>query len=702
MAKTDTHDTDTHIHHLWQRLTSELARVLDAHGVCAAIAYEIAVVTQTDTVVVLSRPTDDYFDVWLCDAVGNLQQKRWEGKQHALRKLIDGPEPVAQRKFEQSAKDLVHSDLWLLAKDNILFLPLPYPPRPASDAPAGGLTLLDPPPDSLLNDDNIASLGLLLTAFLERAFLRQETDRQRVEFETVYDLTYSMTSSLRLEAIFSQLTDPVRRTLNVETISVGLVNHETGEIEFVDSLLGPLFNDVPAIRLQPGQGIAGKVAETGKPLIINDVYKDERFSPKADHASGFKTHSILCVPLTVEQRVIGVFEAINKRHGNFNAEDLRLCQAIIGPLAAAIENARLHEDVVAEKRRQETIFASMSEGALTVSAGGLITAANDSLLTLLGHKSPDAIVGRPAAEVIEIHAKESFPEFTQLVLNAHDEKPEIAANLVQENDDYVAVHISGAPIHDDEGNVNEMIFVFTDLRQIREVEHMRDDFFHNIVHELRTPLATILMYARLLREGKAQGDKEKEDRFLGVIERESDRLQQMVRQMLQLAKLEAREFQRSAEEINLNHIFDEILPPLAERAVQKGLTFTQRIPPDLPRVNGNGEMIYSVFKNLVDNAVKFTLSGSVRVEATVDDGMVEVLIQDEGIGIPRQAQPNLFKRFYRAQSAVERGIAGTGLGLYMVKEAVERHQGTIEVHSEEDEGASFTVRLPCEPTYRPS
>ncbi|MFW6097371.1 MAG: ATP-binding protein [Chloroflexota bacterium] len=699
MAQSDTRQRNTHIHHLWERLTNELAHVLDAHGVCAAMAYEIAVVTQTDTVMALSGPTDAYFDVWICDAVGNLQQKRWEGKQHALRKLIDGGEPVAQRKFEQSAKDLVHSDLWLLAKDRLLFLPLPYPSRPASDAPAGGLTLIDPSDDSLLNGDNITSLGLFLTTFLERAFLRQETDRQRVEFETVYDLTYSMTSSLRLEAIFSQLTDPVRRTLNVETISVGLVNHETGEIEFVDSLMGPLFNDLPPVRLQPGQGIAGKVAETGEPLIVNDVYKDERFSPRTDHASGFKTHSILCVPLTVEQRVIGILEAINKRHGNFDAEDLRLCQAIIGPLAAAIENARLHEDVVAEKRRQETIFASMSEGALTVSAGGLITAANDSLLTLLGHTSADVIVGRPAEEAIEIHAKESFSDFIQLVLNAQTEKPEIAANLAQENGEYVPVHISGAPILDDEGNVNEMIFVFTDLRQIREVERMRDDFFHNIVHELRTPLATILMYARLLREGKAQGDKEKEDRFLGVIERESDRLQQMVRQMLQLAKLEAREIQRSAEEIDLNLLFDEILPPLAERAVQKGLTFTQRIPSDLPPVNGNGEMIYSVFKNLVDNAVKFTLSGSVLVEAAVVDGMIEVLVQDEGIGIPGQAQPNLFKRFYRAQSAVERGIAGTGLGLYMVKEAIERHKGTIDVHSVEDEGTSFTVRLPCEPTY---
>ena len=668
--------------------------MLDAHGVCAAAAYEISVFTAVDTVVVLNGPADAYFDVWICEGKGPLQQKRWEGKQRSLHALIDGGEAVFQQKYDLPASVLVNSDLWLLAKDSVLFLPLPYPGRPDAGTPAGGLCLLDPPDDCLLDLTNITSLGMFLSTFLERAFLRQETDRQRVEFETVYDLAYSLTASLRLETIFIQLTDPVRRTLNVETISVGLRDQVTGEIAFVDMLMGPMFRDLPAIRLKRGQGIAGRVAESGEPLIVNDVYKDERFSQQSDNASGFRTHSILCVPLKVEQRVVGVLEAINKRHGTFNKDDLRLLQAITGPLAAAIENARLHEDVLAEKRRQETIFASMSEGALTVSAAGLITAANESLLTLMARESANDMLGRPANEVIEIHASEDFARFMQHVLGTHNEKPEIAANLLQNDGGYVPVHISGASIHDDEGNVNEMIFVFTDLRQIREVERMRDDFFHNIVHELRTPLATILMYARLLREGKAQDDQAKEDRFLGVIERESDRLQQMVRQMLQLAKLEAREIQRSAGEINLNRLFEEVLPPLAERAVQKGLTFTHRIPADLPSVMGNEEMIYSIFKNLVDNAVKFTLSGTVRVEAAAVDGMVEVVVQDEGIGIPAQAQPNLFKRFYRAQTAVERGIAGTGLGLYMVKEAVEKHRGAIEVTSVEGEGTCFTVRLP--------
>jgi len=456
-----------------------------------------------------------------------------------------------------------------------------------------------------------------------------------------------------------------------------------------------MFADLPPIRLRSGQGIAGQVAQTGEPLIVNNVYRDQRFYAGIDQNSGFRTHSILCVPLKVEQRVIGVLEAINKRIGNFHESDLRLLQAIASPLAAAIENARLHGDVLAEKRRVETIFASMSEGLLTVNAEGRVTATNESLLTLLGTEDGDALQGQWAHEVINVETSETLEAFMERVRHATGDFPQIACDLIHPDGQRVPVLISGASIKNEAGELEEMIVTFSDLRQIREVERMRDDFFHNIVHELRTPLATILMYARLLREGKAHGDKAKEDRFLGVIERESDRLQRMVRQMLQLAKLEARELQRSAELVNLNLVFDDILPPLADRAMDKGLTFSQRIPPALPPIVGNEEMIYSVFKNLVENAVKFTMSGMVRVEARVENGTVEVVVRDEGIGVPEAAKPNLFKRFYRAQSAVERGIAGSGLGLYMVKEAVVKHNGTIDVESVEGEGTTFTVRLPA-------
>lgn len=679
------------IHPLWQKLTNELAAIFDAHFVCATVAQEIATHTGLKTVVGMSAMQGRYYDVWICEDNGRLTQTRWDNNKSSFTPLIENGEAQYKDKFNLPPSDLVRSELWQLPKERILATPMPMANKADQLTPPGILCLIDPDDKCSITLNNIKSLITYITVFLDRAFLQQQVHRQHIEFSVVSDISFALTSTLSLQKIYQQLIDPVRRTLIVESISVGLIDQDSGDITFVDSLLGPMFEELPTIRIKKGQGIAGWVAENQNPVIINDVYSDTRFYATVDKDSGFQTNSMVCIPLQVEERTIGVLQAINKKSSDFNEHDLRLLQAIGGPLAAAIENARLHNDVIAEKRRVETILNNMSEGLLTVNHTGVITQANDALLSLLA-QNLDALIGEPANRKIRTRTS-SFDEFMTEVVDIDTENPHLATDIFQDDGESVPVLMSGAPILDEGGDVSEIIFVFSDLGQIREVERMRDDFFHGIIHELRTPLATILMYARLLREGKAQ-DQEKSDRFLGVIERESDRLQKMVRQMLQVAKLEARELQRSSEPIEFNPLFDEMLPPLADIATEKGLSFSQRIERELPPVMGTKDTYYLIFKNLVDNAIKFTLSGTVRIDAYHKDGWIHVIVKDQGIGISKASLPNLFGRFFRAQTAVERGIAGTGLGLYMVKESVEHYGGTIEVDSVEGKGTTFTVLLP--------
>lgn len=680
------------LHSLWQTLAKELLNIFDAHGVCAIVANEVALFTQTTTVVGVSDPQKKYFDVWVCDKDGQIQQTRWNKATASFDSFLTAEQPSTQEKFDRPPAELIRSELWQLPRERITAVPLPAPGHYAPVTPPGILCLVDPTEDTpLAMPENLTALATHITTALDRAFLRQTVDRQDIEFAVVSEISYALTSTLSLQNIYRQLMEPVRRTLNVGSVSVGLIEQPSGDIIFVDMLMGDLFKDLPTIRLKKGQGIAGWVSEHRQPVIINDVYADKRFYSRVDRQSGFQTNNMICTPLQIEDRVIGILQAINKQNGDFNENDLRLLQAIGGPLAAAIENASLHTAVLAEKRRIETIFANMSEGMMTVDADGLITHANDSLLSLL-FRDLSSLLGQKANDMIRLN-NSSLNDFMERIISAEADYPQLATDMSQSGGGTVPVLLSGAPIRDEKGNVTELIFVFSDLSQIREVERLRDDFFHGIIHELRTPLATILMYARLLREGKAQ-QKEKADRFLGVIERESDRLQKMVRQMLEVVKMEASEFQRSNERVNLNELFEEILPPLADRATEKGLTFRQRIASDLEPVLGNLETYHLIFKNLIDNAVKFTLSGTVRVEAFSEYQQIVVQVKDDGIGIPRQALPNLFGRFFRAQTAVERGIAGTGLGLYMVKVAVENYNGTIDVKSTAGKGTTFTVKLP--------
>jgi PAS domain S-box-containing protein len=683
--------TDVSWQRLWLTLTGELTAVFDAHFICATVAAEVAVFSGCTTLVGISDEERQHYDVWIAEADGTILQTKWAAERATFDPILDSFEAARLTKFERPVSELVNSELWLLAEEEILAVPLPLPNENGLTAAPGVLCLLDPGPDGELAVSTLTELSRGLTVYLDRAALRRQVDQQEVEFAVISDISSTLTSTLSMEHVFQELAGTIRRTLQVESLSVGLSEAHTGDIVFASSMMGSQFESMPEIRVRLGQGIAGWVAEHGETVLINDTYADKRFYAGPDRQSGFRTRSMICIPLQVAGETIGVLQAINRRYGKFTNHDLQLLQAIGGPLAAAITNSRLHADVLAEKRRVETIFTSMSDGLLAVSTDGTITRANDALCALL-QVEENELLGRQAAQVVRLLSGNIAGFIAQLSASS-EEGEQTIAELQRDNGRPLPVLISGSPIYDDHGDVRELILTFSDLSQIREVERMREDLFQAIAHELRTPLATILMYARLLREGKAT-DEEKAARFLGVIERESDRLQNMVRRMMQLAKMEATELQRSSEPVALTPILEDLVPPLADLALQKGLTFRKNIEPGLPLILGEPERLEEIIRNLVTNAIKFTPSGTVRLDVGQQDDRVIITVSDQGIGIPRQALPNLFKRFYRAQTAVERGIAGTGLGLYMVKQSVEHYNGTITVTSIENEGTTFIVSFP--------
>jgi two-component system phosphate regulon sensor histidine kinase PhoR len=671
---------------------TDLQEVFDVHFVCATFSRRIAEHTGVRIVLMIPDSDEQIYDVWQSEPTGETAQLRWAVDEANIDPFFNRERAIYLDKLERPAAEIINNRLWLLARQFILGIPLVAGQRPYSIGPMAFLALIDPPDATILSSDQFSELAHLATLYLDRAGLRETVDRRTIEFNVIADISHALSATLNVQKIYQLLTGPIRQMLNVETLSVGLIEPVTGDIMFVDQLLGQRFENIPSVRLKRGQGIAGWVAEHQEAVIINDAYSDNRFFSGVDRRSGFRTRSMICIPLKVEARTIGVAQAINRISGNFTDHDLELLQALGGPLAAAIENANLHADVLAEKRRIETIFSSTAEGLVTVNRDGIITRSNSAFGSLLLAGDND-IVGMPLRELLRVRSGD-VDQYVRQVVQSTGDSIQWVTDIQQKKDQWLPILVSGARVGGEFGNADEAILAISDLTQIREVERMRDDLFHGIVHELRTPLATILMYARLLRDGKVQ-QPAKAERFLGVIERESDRLQRMVRQMLDLARLEAKEMQHSPVPVRLNPIFDEVLPSLADRALQKGLLFQQRIESGLPPVLGSEDAYIMILKNLVDNAIKFTPSGSIRLTAWTEEGNVLIEIEDEGIGIPPTAMNNLFKRFYRTETAVEYGIAGTGLGLYMVKQTLQNYNGKIEVSSQVGKGTTFLVRLPA-------
>lgn len=615
------------------------------------------------------------------------------GEQGFLSQVADLREPLSLSKPWPEGY-YPEDQLLQLAQERLTLVPLPGGGQHRSRPLQGVLCLLDVPPDRLPSEDELISLASFTSVALSLLESKSQAAQQAVEYNIISKIGQSLTSSLSLDDIFEQILFSVRAAIGAAGVSVGLIDREAQEIVLEKSLMGPEFSDLPPVRLKMGQGVAGWVAQTGQTLNVPDAYADPRFFPGVDSASGFVTRSILCVPLVVDGEVIGIMEAVNKHSGHFGDSDQRLLTALGSSAAIAIEKARLHADVLAEKRRMETIFANMSEGLLTVNQNGRITAVNPALQAMVG-KEQELLIGRSCHGAIQTEppTMDSLLEHMRTI-GRQKEPFHAACDVLRSDGGRVPALVSGAATFDDGGNVSEIVIVFSDIGPIHEIERMKEDFVTNVTHELRTPLATILLYARLLRSGKTKGDPEREARYLEIVEQQSNQIQKLVRQILDLSAMESSLTPPGMEPIQVDLLLKELLVSFRKIAHQKGLGLEAQIPSDLPAVLGNRESLLLIFRNLIDNAIKFTPEGKIRVAASHLGRFVQLDVSDEGIGIAPECIPYLFHRFYRTEAAVERGVGGTGLGLALVKEAVEKLHGEVQVQSQPDKGSTFTVMLP--------
>jgi signal transduction histidine kinase len=228
--------------------------------------------------------------------------------------------------------------------------------------------------------------------------------------------------------------------------------------------------------------------------------------------------------------------------------------------------------------------------------------------------------------------------------------------------------------------------------QLREADRLKDEFVALISHDLRTPLTSIMGYVELTLEDGGLNDRQR--RQLEVVDRNAHRLLRLVNDLLFVARLEAGELDLHPSELDLAAIAKQSVAEAEPRAVANGVTLSCAVE-SVPSVQGDRGRMFQLLDNLVSNAIKFTPEGGdVRISVAQANGTVRLEIADTGIGIPPDEQRRLFERFFRASTAAERHIPGTGLGLYIARAIVEAHGGSISVESEPGRGTAFRVDMP--------
>jgi two-component system phosphate regulon sensor histidine kinase PhoR len=248
------------------------------------------------------------------------------------------------------------------------------------------------------------------------------------------------------------------------------------------------------------------------------------------------------------------------------------------------------------------------------------------------------------------------------------------------------------PIITNESEIIGSIVVLQDVTQVRKLEQMRSDFVSNVSHELKTPLTSIKGFVDTLKNG-AISDEVAATRFLDIIDIESDRLYRLINDILILSEIERMDKDYDKDRVEVGSVIEEVVAMLSLKAEQKGLVLSADTGEPLEMI-GNRDRLKQMMINLIDNALKYTEVGAVKVEMKAVGHWIKLSVSDTGIGIPDEHLERLFERFYRVDKGRSRNQGGTGLGLSIVKHIVLLYKGKISVVSRVNEGTTFEILFP--------
>jgi two-component system phosphate regulon sensor histidine kinase PhoR len=360
----------------------------------------------------------------------------------------------------------------------------------------------------------------------------------------------------------------------------------------------------------------------------------------------------------------------------------RALDGLAESLSATLTTLRAERDLLGR------ILESMQEGVLVADRAQRILLVNPGLRAML--LLPADVTGKTPLEVIRNADLQSLLDAATAVPEGSSGEIEIGGPKPRR----LMVHTRALA-----GEAGGLLAVFVDVTAMRKLESMRRDFVANVSHELRTPIAAVRSAAETVR-GAAASDPEARTHFLEMIDRNAERLQRLVEDLLDLSRIESREFKLSPEPVALQPAVERALQLFGDRAVTRWVRLVAEVPAGLPPARADRRALEQVLTNLVDNATKYCTEGAtVTVRAARQGGTVRVAVADTGPGIEERHLPRLFERFYRVDAGRSRELGGTGLGLSIVKHLVEAMNGAVTVESTVGSGSTFTLSLPRAPIH---
>lgn len=384
--------------------------------------------------------------------------------------------------------------------------------------------------------------------------------------------------------------------------------------------------------------------------------------------------------------------AIELAKGNYRARTYEDHVDETGMLSASINilARNLQELVKAHEIQQDrlsTLIENMGSGILLIDSRGYINLVNRTYKEIFGVRSSECL-DRLYYDVMQ---HEEIVRLVEEIFMAERKlKKQVLLPLGIERR---AFEVYGVPILDTNQVWKGVLLVFHDITEMKKLEQMRKDFVANVSHELKTPITSIKGFTETLLDG-AMHDNETLKSFLDIILKESDRLQMLIKDLLDLSKIEQHGVKLELKKLNPVTSITEVFDILRGKAERKKIDLQLNACAGNLIIEGDSDRLKQVFINLINNAITYTPEGGFVTVAISDQGEhVSVQVIDTGIGIERKEIPRIFERFYRVDKARSRNSGGTGLGLAIVKHIIEAHHGQIRVESKLGKGTVFTIKL---------
>lgn len=376
----------------------------------------------------------------------------------------------------------------------------------------------------------------------------------------------------------------------------------------------------------------------------------------------------------------GVFSRSVKVYGN---DEIGQLAVAFNDLTNRLQDARATTE--GEKRKLSSVLTHMTDGVIATDRSGKIILMNKRAEYLLDQKQEE-VLDKEITKVLNLDKflkLDDLYQFSDPILLDFDN-----------HDEEIILEAHFSVIEKENGAENGLIAVLHDVTESEKLEEERREFVANVSHELRTPLTSMKSYLEALADGAIE-DKEVAPRFIKVTQTETERMIRLVNDLLQLSKMDSKDYHMNFSTINLPQFVDQIMERFEMSTKNQSITFKHKAPHNEVFIFGDRDKLTQLMDNIVSNAVKYSPEGG-TITCTIKEerDRVVVSIKDEGVGIPKENIPFVFDRFYRVDKARARNLGGTGLGLAIAKEIVTAHGGSIWISSDWGKGTTISFSLP--------